>query len=131
MPEWHLRLTLLPGAFAICRLPADAPIPIWASGGSFVSITRTANELSVVCRADLVPAGVLADTDWRCLRVEGPFDLTTATGVLASIASPLAAASISLFALATFDTDYILIHAADLECVRAALAEAGHTVTLD
>lgn len=128
MPEWHLHLTLLPDHFAISRLPADAAIPAWAAGGPFVSVTRTADELSVVCAVERVPAGVLADPGWRCLKVEGPFDLATATGVLASIAAPLAAAGISLFAQATYDTDYILIHAADLEPARAALAEARHRV---
>ena len=128
MAQWHLRLTLLQGEFAICRLPANAPIPTWAGNGPFVSITRTPDELSIVCPAAHVPAGVLADLGWRCLKVEGPFDLTGATGVLASLAAPLAQAAISLFALATYDTDYILVHAADVERAQHVLAEAGHIV---
>jgi len=129
MARWHLHLTLLPGEYTICRLAADTPAPAWANGGPFVSVTRTADELSIVCLAERVPTGVLADAGWRCLKVEGPFDLTAATGVLASIASPLAEADISLFALATYDTDYILVHSTDLERVRAALVRAGHNVT--
>lgn len=129
MADWHLRLTVLPGEFSICRMAADAPIPAWAEGGPFVSITRTADELSIVCPTERVPAGMVADAGWRCLKVEGPFDLTSATGVLASIAAPLAEAGISLFALATYDTDYVLVHAADMERVRVALVEAGHSVT--
>ena len=128
MPDWHLHLTLLPGEYAICRLDAAAPVPAWAAGGEFVSVTRTREELSVVCMAARVPAGVAADSGWRCVKVEGPFDLTSATGVLASIASPLAAAGISIFALATYDTDYVLVHAANLERARAALGTAGHVM---
>lgn len=129
MSQRHLHLALLSGEYAICRLAADASIPAWATGGPFVSVTRTPDELSIVCPAERVPTGVRVNTGWRCLKVEGTFDLATATGVLASIASPLASASISLFAVATYDTDYILVQAADLERVRAALATAGHAVT--
>lgn len=128
MPEWHLPLTLLPEVFAVCRMPADAAIPAWAEGGPFVSVTRTGDELSIVCMAERVPEGVQADSSWRCLKVEGPFDLTAATGVLASIAAPLAAAAISLFAQATYDTDYILVHDADVERAILTLTEAGHMV---
>src|SRR4051794_36689059 len=97
------RLTLLavPGRFAVCRLPAEAAFPAWATG-PFVALTRTAEELSVVCAEEAVPTGVRAEAGWRCLRVAGtqPF---TAVGVLASLTGPLAAARVSLFAVSTFD----------------------------
>lgn len=130
---WNLTLTLLPGAYAICRLAPDAAIPVWAGAGtaaqdSFHSLTRTAAELSVVCPASVVPASITAERDWRCLRVEGPFDLTTAIGVLAAVLTPLAAASVGIFAVSTYDTDYLLIYAANLDRAVAALAAAGHTV---
>ncbi len=129
---WNLTLTLLPGLYAVCRLAPDAPIPAWAGADPLTdgicSITRTANELSIVCPQASVPAAVTADRDWRCLRVAGPFDLTTDVGVLAALATPLAAAGVGIFAVSTYDTDHLLIHAADLDRATAALTAAGHTI---
>lgn len=121
-------LTLLPAPLAICRLDAAAPLPEWA-GGSFVSITRTSAELSIVCAQDGVPATVQADRDWRALEVAGPLDLTL-TGVLAALVQPLAEAGVGLFALATYDTDYLLVRSRDLERAVAVLRAAGHTIDL-
>ena len=121
-------LTLLPETFAICRLAPDAHLPPWADAGPFVSITRTRDELSIVCAQGAVPAGVSHDMDWRCLKVEGPFDLVTTTGVLASMAMPLARAGISLFVVATFDTDYLLVKDEALPRAVQALSEEGHRV---
>ena len=123
-----LTLTLLPEAFAICQLAPDAPLPAWADAGPFVSITRTRDELSVVCAQGAVPAGVSRDLDWRCLKVEGPFDLATTTGVLASLALPLAQAGISISVVATFETDYLLVTDESLPRAVQALAAAGHRV---
>ena len=122
------RLTLLAveGTFAICRLAADAPAPVWAVG-EFVSVTRTADELSVVCREAAVPDGVRCERGWRCLRVAGTMPFTT-VGVLASLTAPLAAAGIGLFAISTFDTDYLLVKAADFDAAADALRRHGHTV---
>jgi uncharacterized protein len=129
---WNLTLTLLPGLYTICRLAPDAPIPVWARTDapavSVLSITRTANELSIVCPQAAAPADATADRDWRCLRVEGPFDLTTDVGVLAALATPLAAASIGIFAVSTYDTDHLLVHAANLDRAADALTAAGHTI---
>jgi hypothetical protein len=129
---WTLTLTLLSGLYTVCRLAPDAQIPAWVRTDTpavgILSFTRTANELSIVCPQATVPADAPADRDWRCLRVEGPFDLTTDTGVLAALATPLAAAGIGIFAVSTYDTDHLLIHAVDLDRATAALTAAGHTI---
>jgi hypothetical protein len=101
------RFRVLPGQFAVCRLDRDTPWPVWARG-SFVSVTATEDELSIVCDAVAVPATITADREWRLLKVVGPFAFTT-TGVLASLAAPLAQAGVSLLAIATYDTDYLLV----------------------
>lgn len=121
------RLVLLKDAFAVCRLAPDAPFPAWAAGGPFVSITRTTEELSVVCRQDAVPEGVRCEAGWRCLRVEGTFDFSL-VGVLASLLGPLADASVSILVLSTFDTDYLLVKEEKLETAIEALRLPGHTV---
>jgi hypothetical protein len=122
-----LRLTSLPGALAVCRLDPHQAIPAWLAGESLLSITRTPHELSIVCGEDLVPDDVRSEKGWRCLAVQGPLPFTL-TGVLASLANPLAQAAVSLFAISTFDTDYLLVPAADLERAIATLKAAGHEV---
>jgi hypothetical protein len=120
-------VTVLPGSFALMRLPADAPVPPWAAHGDFFSITRTADELSIVCRARQVPSGIAAETGWRALKVAGPFSLSE-IGVLSALAAPLAEAQVSLFAISTFDTDYLLVSEKQLPAAIAALKGAGHRV---
>jgi hypothetical protein len=122
-----VKLVLLDGEFAVARLPGDEATPAWATEGSLSSVTRTAEELSVVCAASAVPAGVRAERGWRCLRVAGRLDLSL-TGVLASIAAPLAAAGVSLFAMSTYDTDYVLVRAEALGAAADCLRAAGHEV---
>lgn len=120
-------LVVLPGHYAICRLAPDAEWPAWAAG-PLVSLTRTPEEVSVVCWADTVPPGTRVEGPWRALRVAGTleFDLT---GILAGMSGALAAAGVSCFALSTFDTDYLLVRAADLGRAAEALAHAGHAIT--
>ena len=120
-------LHLAAGEFAVCRLPATAPVPPWAGSAIFSSVTRTADELSVMCPAAHVPAGTKAEAEWRLLKLAGPFDFG-AVGILASVTTPLAKAGISLLAIGTFDTDYVLVKAARLEEALHALEAAGHTV---
>ena|SRR5687767_11334758 len=127
MRSRSLALHVLDGRFAVCRLPPTSPVPDWALAGAFASVTRTADELSVVCAEDAVPAEVKAARGWRGLRFEGPFAFEE-TGVLASVTAPLAAAGVSLFALSTYDTDYVLVRDGDLARAVAALREAGHRV---
>ncbi|MCA2218369.1 ACT domain-containing protein [Jidongwangia harbinensis] len=128
MPQKSLTLAVVPGSFAICRLPADAPMPGWAlhAAPGFLSLTRTPAELSVICADAAVPGGITAETGWSCLRIEETF-AASEPGVVASVVGPLAAAGLSVFAVATFDTDHLLV--TDLPAAAGALTAAGHRVT--
>lgn len=123
-----LPLTLLPDHLAVCRLAPDAPLPIWVAGPGLVSITRTDEELSITVAQDRVPGDVMAVGPWRALKVHGPLDFAL-TGILAALTVPLAQAGISLFAIATYDTDYILVRAETLEAAITALTAAGHLIS--
>lgn len=124
-----LDLSVLGETLAICRLAPDAAIPGWLPRAGFLSLTRTPDELSIVCRESAVPAGVTGPVSrgWRALKVEGPLDFSL-TGVMASLAAPLAEAEISLFAIATYDTDYVLVSAVNLPLALDVLRAAGHEV---
>lgn len=117
----------MPGLLAVCRLPADAPLPAWALTGEFYALVRTTDELSVVCAQEEAPEGVVAERDWQALKLEGPLAFSM-VGVLAAVTATLAAAGVSLFAISTYDTDYILTKAAMWEKVSLALQTAGHVV---
>jgi len=123
--QYKLKYRGLPGQFAVCQLPAGTQIPDWAQSGGFFSVTRTAEELSIVCEDSSVPDGIRAERNWVAMKLAGPFPFAL-TGVLASFLQPLAEQSISIFAVSTFDTDYVLIKRGDLETASRALAEAGH-----
>ena len=123
----YLELTLLSERFAISRLDVASSIPTWATQGPFFSITRTGDELSIVSELSRVPVGVQSQPGWRVLKVHGPFVLSE-IGVLAALATPLAEAKISLFAISTFDTDYLLIACETLPAAIAALERAGHAI---
>ncbi len=123
----RFELTLLPERFAISRLAPTAPIPEWATQGAFFSITRTGAELSVVCEFARVPSGVQSQPSWRVLKVHGPFALTE-IGVLAGLASAIAEAKLSLFAISTFDTDYLFVASETLSAAISALERAGHKI---
>jgi uncharacterized protein len=123
-----MNLLLLPDSLVVCQLAADAAWPEWVlRAQGFVSISRTADELSIVCAAGAVPPSVRQQDGWRALQAEGPLDLNL-TGILASLLDPLAGAKVSIFSISTFNTDYILVPAAQLETAVQALAAAGHTV---
>lgn len=122
-----LPLLLLDGPFAVCRLAVDAAVPTWATAGAFSSITRTPDELSVVCAEDAVPEGIKCERGWRCLRVAGTIEFSV-VGVLASLTAPLAEAGISAFAVSTFDSDYLLVKDKDLPAALDALLGAGHVI---
>ncbi len=119
------RFQILSGNFAVCRLAPDASWPAWARG-EFVSLTATADELSIICAANVVPSGIAADREWRVLKVVGPFAFS-AVGVLASFTTPLARAGVSLLAVATYETDYLLVKNDALNKAAAVLVAAGHT----
>ena len=122
-----LELFILPEQFAITRLSADAALPPWATRGTFSSVTRTADELSIICAAQQVPEDLRDQVLWRALKLRGPFALTE-VGILAPLAARLADAGISLFAISTFDTDYLLVHSEQLQAAIGALRGAGHQV---
>ena len=111
---------------AVCRLSADAPVPLWAQG-PITCVCRTPDELSIVCSAEHVPEGVRCEQPYRALRIAGTLDFAL-TGILSAITVPLAVAQISIFAISTFDTDYVLVREEQLSRAIAALTAAGHEV---
>lgn len=127
MPMHKLTLSIFPQVFAICRLHPDGYIPHWALLGDFVSLTRTTEELSIICPQENVPENAQAERGWRCLKVEGPFDFSV-SGVHAALALPLAEANISVLAVATYETDHLLVKEEDLDQATEALRRAGHTL---
>lgn len=125
-PGHHqLKFRWLPSAFAIVRLGPDEPIPAWALKGEFTSITRTLDELSIVCPADNLPADFTSPHRWICLKLEGPFPFSM-TGVLLSFIQPLSKNGIPIFAISTYDTDYVLIQEEFAGVALAELQKAGH-----
>jgi hypothetical protein len=127
-PTHSLPLELLPGTLAICRLPADAPVPDWADGTTFCTVSRTPEELSITLDQGRVPPGIRSELNYRALRVAGvlPPDLI---GILVALGAPLAQAGLPIFAISTFDTDYVLVRTGDLEPALDALRRAGHRIT--
>lgn len=122
-----LELSVLADQFIIARLAANAPLPPWATQGRFFSLTRTPDELSVVCPVEQVPEVFRTQIRWRALKVRGPIALSD-VGVLVSLATPLAAARISVFVVSTFETDYVLVNSEQLTAAITALQEAGHKI---
>ena len=118
--------SVLPQSFVIAQLERDAELPnaVLASPG-FMSITRTDDELSIVCAEGAATGLARVDSGWRVIKVQGPFAFDQ-TGVLASFLDPLAAAAIGIFAVSTFDTDYILVKSMNLETAVQVLKAAGH-----
>jgi uncharacterized protein len=124
-----LRFSLIPESFAICRLNPRSAIPEWAlRPATFTSITRTSDELSIVCPENHIPPDLKSDVGWLCLKLEGPFPFSM-TGVLTSFINPLSSNQVPIFAVATFDTDYVLIKQEFWEAASAALESAGHKIT--
>jgi hypothetical protein len=118
----------LPGTYAIARIAPDSAIPAWADGRGFVSISRSDEELSIVCLADRVPADVRSDGDWTCFKFQGPFAFDE-TGILLAVIQPLSDNEIGIFAVSTFDTDYLLVKTAHRARAGELLAAAGHRLT--
>ncbi len=124
-----LKLSVLPGRFAVCGLPAGSTLPTWFQPGPFATASWAMDELSLVCAQEQVPADVLArcERDWCCLMLHGPIPFQS-TDILFRILQPLAAAGIGIFAISTFDTDYVLVKEASREAAIAALVDDGHRV---
>jgi uncharacterized protein len=121
----RITLQLLPDSYAIARLPSDSPIPDWADGTGFVTISRTQDELSITCLERRVPDGVQADRGWTALRFVGPFAFGE-TGIVLSVIRPLSENGIGVFVVSTFDGDHLLIQHADRERAWMLLTAAGH-----
>lgn len=122
-----LTMTLLEERLAVCCLDAAAEVPGWATTGSLFSVIRTAHELSVVCPEELVPGGVKCEKGWRVFELEGPFEFSE-VGILSAVAAPLAEAGVGIFAVSTFDTDYVLVKEERLDAAADALRGRGHEV---
>ena len=118
---------MLPEKLAVCQLAAGTHVPEWAVAAGFFCITQTAQELSIVCEESRVPSEVRVERDWIALKLEGPFPFSM-TGVLSSFLRPLADAAIPIFAVSTFDTDYVLIKREKLDSAIKALGAAGHQI---
>ena len=127
LPAASYHLTLIPGRYAVCRLPALSELPDWARPEYLLSITWRATETSLVCPERFVPPDVKAERGWRVLEVAGILDFSM-VGVLAALLEPLAQASVSVFSLSTFDTDLILVQEQKLDRAIGALEKAGHRV---
>ncbi len=119
-----LTLNVHPGELSIVRLAPGDPLPAWLdlAARPVVSVTFGANELSVVCPTHLVPPGHRTEGPWRAFEIVGPIDFAL-TGVLASVLNPLAAAGLSIFAVSTYDTDWILVRAGKFSAAQAILAD--------
>lgn len=120
-------LQQLAGDYAVARLGRDEAVPAWADGDGFVSVSRSDEELSVVCRSDRVPASVRHDAGWTCFKFRGPFAFDE-TGIALAVIRPLSEADIGIFLVSTFDTDYLLIKTENAARARALLEQAGHTL---
>ena len=127
MRNVQLTLSVLEDSFSVCRLVPDAAIPRWVPTKGLVSITRTTDELSIVCPSRVVPDTVQTERDFRVLKIEGPFDFSL-TGILLAVIGPLAEVGISIFAVSTYDTDYVLVKRKDLKQAVSVLCTFGHTV---
>ncbi|MGE5403803.1 MAG: ACT domain-containing protein [Candidatus Saccharibacteria bacterium] len=125
----QLNLVQIPGTFAVCRMSPNEPVPKWVLKLSgFYSITHSSEELSILCPEVHVPGNVKYEGEFTCLKVQGPLDFSM-HGVLASLTCPLADAEISIFAVSTFDTDYLLLKQTDLKKAVCILEGAGHKIT--
>lgn len=126
-----LDLDLLPEEYAVCRLPAGSPIPASLAAGpdekSVIALSWAPDELSIICPADRVPDGAVADTAWRCLRVASQVQLAL-VGVLASLIGPLADARVNIVTFSTYSTDYLLVPSVRLTEAVDTLLAAGHRI---
>ena len=132
MPTPSVELHPLPGDYVIARLPATANVPSTLldapPNGGYVSITRTPQELSIVCLSELAPADAQIDGTWRALYASGPIPFGL-TGVVTSLVAPVSAAGCAVFVVSTFDGDVLMVQSADHDRARTLLEEAGHALS--
>lgn len=122
-----LTMRLLKENYGVCRLDKTELIPEWSKNSDFFSITKTSDELSIVCSQDSIPDNIKCEKDWRILKVEGPLDFSL-VGILSSISTVLKEKGISIFAISTYDTDYILVKNNDIDNAIESLIEGGYEV---
>lgn len=122
----NLNLSIVAGSYSVCRMQPDQGIPEWATRSLWFSVTKTLEELSVVCMSENVPSSVQGEPGWALIKVEGPLDFSL-TGILARLSGGLAEGAVSLFAISTFDTDYLLVKHADLDAATRLLERVGCT----
>ncbi|MBU3174868.1 ACT domain-containing protein [Clostridium estertheticum] len=127
MSEKILTMKLLNEKFAVCRLNKNESMPEWVKNSSFYSITKTSDELSIVCSQDSIPSNIKCEKDWRILKVEGPLDFSL-IGIISSISTILALKRISIFAVSTYDTDYILVKNKDIDNTILALSNEKYEI---
>ena len=120
-----MKIRTLPDSYAVVRLHPGAELPDWVDKGPFRCVTRTDNEVSVVCRDHDVPEGESVDRGFTVLEVMGPLDFSL-TGVIASLVAPLAEAGVPIFLISTFESDYVLVRSSDLGRAADVLEDAGH-----
>jgi hypothetical protein len=120
-----LTLSVLEESYSIYRFAPDAIVPDSIQESRFYNVSRSDEELSIVCEAHIDVNATRSETGWRIIKIVGPLDFSL-TGVLASVAEPLARQKISIFALSTFDTDYLMVKHENLATARSVLLEAGH-----
>jgi uncharacterized protein len=127
LSDKKLKMSLIDKKYAVCRLDIIDKIPEWSTCGGFFSITRTSDELSIVCCEDYVADNIKCEKGWRILKVEGPLEFSL-TGILSAISTILASNGISIFAVSTYDTDFILVKDEDVDKSIQALTENGYEV---
>ncbi|MDR3597284.1 ACT domain-containing protein [Clostridium sp.] len=127
MVEKILTMKLLKEKYGVCRLNKTELIPEWAKNSDFFSITKTSDELSIVCFEDNIPNDIKCEKNWRALKIEGPLDFSL-IGILASISTILAKKGISIFAISTYDTDYILVKNKDIDNAIDSLIKERYEV---
>lgn len=127
MNNIQLKMKLLEGIFGVCRLSSEDNIPHWCLQSEIYSITKTKDELSILCDLKFIPQGIKCEKPWKALKIEGPLDFAL-IGILSTISTLLAKNSISIFAISTYDTDYILVKEKDMDNAIKVLSNEGYII---
>ena len=122
-----MKFKLYTEKYAVCRLDCNEKIPTWINTEKFYSITKTEDELSIVCFDENISKNIKCEKDWRILKILGPLDFSL-VGILSKISTLLAGNDISIFAISTYDTDYILVKEKDVKKTVEVLTDNGHNV---
>ena len=127
MVEKILTMKLIKEKYGVCRINPNELIPEWAQNSDFFSITKTCDELSIVCSQDAIPNDIKCEKDWKILKIEGPLDFSL-VGILSSISTILAQKGISIFAISTYDTDYIFVKNKDIDNAIESLIKERYEI---